>query len=549
MEDLSRQPGAITNEQKAFKAELEMLLPNSQEAESVDTETRVQQLDAESIDRELLALRPYSEIDDRGLTRLIFQYNEVTFSFAGRQEIPRFTTLERSKPQRLGHQRWDAPEAFEDDLELDERRQYVEYNDYLSVLQERNAAQPEHLLAETSPLGIYLLLSKLQSENTNWSTQAQAVAEGHYDDITLQMIDMVTAVNALYESEHPEAAHQPPVGEALVVQALMGNAEMRAVVQGAVDRQNLLEEQALAKEKLDMQSLLEQYKDLPAYRPEDLVVVHATNYEPGSTGNGYSVQTTHDASGFPRATIHTALNHKVDVATMAGEWDSKDFVLIAGLQDVLAADGSPNSINGADTWWSRNPGEKMDFPAGTLVAPGGDQEDLLIEQGGRTSYKSENITAEDLQRADMIFGGGTGNWLTELLKDEGGNLIDIAAEDAQRIIANGLRDLAVRREITVVRGKEYLEQDDDKYMSSEVSRRLLKMAAEQDLIITGHLHADSDESYSERVASMGERRAGTYVDPKVRRVAYASGFMGTGGRARLNYIAKQLIWMDDEEGD
>lgn len=508
--------------------------------------TSAEASEADTIDRELAALLPRTEIDDQGYTRLVLEHNGITFSFAGRQETPRFPTLEQSRTQRLGHQRWNAPlDDFDDADELNAQQAYQDYSDHLSELEQQNADAPEHLLIETSPLGIYSLLARLQPDNPKWASLAEAVGKNEYSDEVLHMIDMITGVNALYEEEHPEAKKQSPVGEALVVQALLGNQEASAVAERAVDRQSKLEAEALAVAKVDQQTALERYAGIEAFRPSDLVVVRVSAYEPHATSNGYEVQTAHDASGFPRATLHTTLNHTVE-SHMWGNWDNKDYVLIADFEDVLAANGSPKSLNGADTWWSRDPGETMQFPAGTLVAPGGDQDELMHEVKGKSTYKSEKITEEDVKEADMIFGQGASNRLLQALVDEEGSPIELSSEAGQRILANGLRDLLVQHEITVVRGKKYLPQTDEKYMPSDVSRRLSKMAAELDLAITGHLHADSDESYAENSVSRGGRY-GAYEDPKVRRVAYASGFMTTGGRDRLDYLAKQLV--EDEEGD
>ena len=516
-------------------------------AEMLDVLKSAESSDVDIIDRELAKLSPRTEIDDQGLSRLILERNGITFSFAGRQETPRYATLEQSRSQRLGHTRRNTElDGFDDQVEVDQRQAYQEYAEHLQLLEHQNAGAPEHLLSETSPLGMYLLLARLEPDNHKWAALAEEVGRNEYSDESIHMIDMITAVNALYEAERPEATKQSPVGEALVVEALLGNAEALAITEKAVARQKQLEAEALATNKVDQQASLERLVDVESFKPSDLVVVRISAYEPQATESGYQVQTAHDASGFPRATLHTTLNHTVE-SHMWGNWDNKGYVLIGDFKEVLAANGEPNSLNGADTWWSRNPGENMQFPNATLVAPGGPQEDLIHESKGRSSYKSAGITESDVLRADEIFWQGATQQLLESMRDEDGNPVELSSEEGQHILANGLRDLLVRREIVQIRGKQYLEQADEKYMSSDVSRRLSKLAAELNLTITGHLHADSDESYTEDTVGKGTRRYGGYHDPKVRRVAYASGFMGTGGQDRLDYLARQAE--EDEEGD
>lgn len=526
----------------------------------------------EQIEAVTAQFSPRSEVDDQGLNRTIFEHQGITFAFMGREETPIYHTFEVSKPTYLGREPVTLAYTKEKPALTSDQRKYFADNgmaaeeihavedkrvkewqdehdrlsgfvDKIHELDKLNADKPEHLIVEQSPYGIYSLLERLQPENPHWKDQREAVLHNQYDDETLRLIDMVTGVDAaMIDKNRPrdEDENHPPLGEAVVAAALLGDAKASNLADGAAKEQSEREARTQAKELADTLEWAESAKNLQgieAYRPEDLVVVHATSYEPKWGARGYEVETTHDATGQPRATVHTAINHKVENATLAGNWDSKDYVLVAGLDHMLDVNGPPKSLNGADTWWSRNPGEHLVFPGGTLIGPSEDQTELVLKSDGKTSYKTKGFTEEDMNILTKSFPAAASR-LAELMKDENGQPISSESEAGQRIIANTLRDALVRDEITNVRGKELMWQSDDKFMPEEIQRPITKMAAELGLGATSILHSGTQESDTEDMAARGHRVFGMYFsDPKVRRTAYASGMMAAGGISRQNYIA------------
>jgi len=347
---------------------------------------------------------------------------------------------------------------------------------------------------------------------------------------------MITAINQYYVNQVRDSALRPAFGEAIAVAALMGDNQAQLIADQAVQIQREQDIAFIEQARAAVASR-EVSPDMEAFKPGDLVVVHATAYEPSETPDGFQVVTTHDASGFPRSTVHTSLNHKVDNAEMYGEWDSKEYVVIAGLGKVMQANGDPRSLNGADTWWTRDPGEPLNLPGATLIMPGGDQDKLVIEDGHRQMYKSTGFTDADIEQSDIIL-PGTSLRIRKALNIEDGQPIPVESPDGQKIIANIIRDVLTWKEISVTRGLKVEAQEDDKFMPHEFNQRVYKMAKELKIPLTGTLHAESEESDVERDVSRGERKY-YFEDPKVRRVAYASGFMAGGGNARKEFLRRE----------
>jgi hypothetical protein len=539
--------------------------PNSQEAIDVANMAKVTPEEIESVVRQF---SPRAEVDEQGLTRTIFECGDKTFSFIGREETPVYPTIERSLPTYLGHESWwlshplnkNAPVKPESERQLlkdmglsedqiktaedseaqvwqEEHDRLVGFQDKLASLQESNKTRPEHFVAEESAYGLYSLLARIQPDNPRWQEQAQAVGANQYNQEALLVIDMATAVNAVYTEQKRGADEQPLLGEAVVIAALLGDKAAQQLAETAVKLQDERETQAQLQAQMKMEEYASQLQGVESYKPEDILVVHATNYAPEKRDDGYSVKTTHDATGYPRATVHTALNHKVE-SHLWGSWDNKDYVLVSGLDEMLAKNGSPNSINGADTWWTRNPGENLDFPNATLIAPGASQAELFTRtEDGQVLYKSNGFTTEDIGKVEELLGQDVKETINEALGTDSDQAISLESEQGQHIIANILRDTLVRKEITDVRGKQLLEQSDDKFMPMDVSQRLNKMAGQLRLSIQGGLHTESKEGYLEGVVGRGERRFAGFADAKSRRTAYASGFMGTGGTSRQRYMA------------
>jgi hypothetical protein len=547
----------------------ELLDPTSQTMPPIVSEDEIRQqvVTPEQVAEVALQFSPRTELDNTGLTRTIFEFNGQSFSFKGREETPIYHSLETSRPVYLGRESvWLAnspkpdvlTKAGEDYLKSTgasaneiadinqsrtdewqkEHDRLAGFTAQLEKLHESNTDAPEHLLVEQSAYGVFALLEKLQPDNPHWKEEKEKVGASQYDDEALGLIDMITAVDSVGldpSMESQDRQEQPPYGEVVAIAAIMGDEQAKLLVEKATQEQSQREEAIT--QPIEQR---ETYDDQEAFKPEDLVIVHATRYKPQLGDNGYEVQTLHDAIGFPRATIHTSINHKVE-SHMFGEWDDSNYVIIAGFDKMLQFDGAPISINGADTYWTRNPGEKLAFPEGTLIAPGGNQSELFARTPqNEVTYKTEGFTPTDLDIITESLGASTRTAIEEGLKSANLTLEEIDSPVGRKIVANVMRDALVRREITQTRQKQLLEQMDDKFMPLSTQSRIDKMAADLGLAISSGLHAGASEEIAERKSGSGERILGfRFTDPKVRRVVYASGLMNAGGTAKQVYDRQQ----------
>lgn len=550
-----------TDEAASFYRSLEQALP---------TEAAIERPTAESIEAIAAQFSYTPEIDQDELIRFVYKQQDVSFSFAGREETPIYPTLDQSRPAYLGRGSWwiNSPEASEvpsipeqvkaEDVKngisaerlAEMEREKVEqwqserdrlsgYDAKLAEKREVNKDKPEHFVVEQSALGVYMLLAKLHPEDNHWGEQIEAINNSHYNAEALELIDAITAVNALHDNLDEEAKENPPLGEVVVISWLQGDIAAKQIVEQAVKEQNQYEFDAQEKARANTMHNSEQIGDIEPFSPSDLAVVHATSHAPIKTSEGYQAITTFDATGFPRASIHTSLNYQVESHNW-GQWDSSDYVVISELDDMLQANGSPKSINGRDTWWTRNPGEPLAFPGATLIAPGGAQERLAdTSEDGEIRYKSQNITEEDIQATADFYHSTAPEAIRAALQGKDGQVIPLESEQGQHIVANLLRDFTARQELVNKRGKKLYEQADDKFMDTEMSKKLDKMAGELQLPLASSLHAESEESSVEHSAQMRKTR---FEDPKVRRIAYASGFMSAGGSAR-----QETLKYEDEE--
>jgi|GEM_PF-3826080 len=131
---------------------------------------------------------------------------------------------------------------------------------------------------------------------------------------------------------------------------------------------------------------------------DELVLVHATLFEPKFDESGAAlIHTRGDTQGYPRATLHFTLNHKV-VGHMQGNWDEAGYTIVAPFNPAVQANGLPANLCGIDTWWNQNPGEPVRLPGAILVKDAGNIEQLVSRQGNIVEVKTSGFTSADVEQ-------------------------------------------------------------------------------------------------------------------------------------------------------
>jgi len=321
------------------------------------------------------------ETDNAGFERKVYTVNGVTFAFRGKEELPNYPTLSNSRTQLLGDApQWVSPE---------------DYQSYQSQVTEtqRNENAPQHFLATKSLLGVVELATQFGSKDVSLTQLREDLSKGVYSPRALTLLDALVASSYVGDGGFQLEPKANNNAEALVLTALLGDPQAQTSVAQKVEALRHLEQR-------DKVRTERRATESEALRPQELVAVHATRYEPQVGANGeLLVPTTFDATSGKvlRNSVHTALNHKV-AGHMYGSWGDAGYVLIAPFESMIKANGVPTTLNTVDTWWSRNPGEPLRFPDATIVKPGGAEVKGLYEIDGQTvKFKSEGLGQGELK--------------------------------------------------------------------------------------------------------------------------------------------------------
>jgi hypothetical protein len=336
--------------------------------------------DEQSLIREKLS--PHIEQDQAGFGRVIYTLGDKTFAFRGREELPYYETMRRSITHLVGNQPRHVKEMDYLMYKADIEKASLEHSD------------SEHVVATKTPLGLVELAMAMGSETPQLRELQEKILERNYDQQVLALLDSMVAANYIDEPEEGFRQEQNPHADALVLLALMGDTSAQAIL-----GQNL---QTLQEKGATGPSFSGNTQEVEPLRVEELMCVHATNYHPTRNGHGgYEIQTTYDAAGrLLRNSVHTTLNHKVEDIFATGDWGSTDYVVLSPFEDMMRANGKPARINTVDTWWVRNPGEKLTFPDATLVEPASEAINGLFEVsdgGRRVIFKDGNYTFADIK--------------------------------------------------------------------------------------------------------------------------------------------------------
>lgn len=166
-----------------------------------------------------------------------------------------------------------------------------------------------------------------------------------------------------------------------------------------------------------------------------LALVHVTDFMPNEDDNTPLIQSRFNAMGgvsafdngdmnYLRNTVHFTLNHPVE-SHMMGEWDDKDIIIIAPLQDVMEANGNPTCFNTVDTFWATAENAPVRMKNGVIIMPSNDlpQNQMVSQRAGSNKIIYRKITSiedapaliEHLREADYTFVNRTKNLLDEFV--------------------------------------------------------------------------------------------------------------------------------------
>lgn len=351
----------------------------------------LQQSQCEEIVNKLF--QPRKEIDKAGFGRKIYKLGEKEVIFRGKEELPKFQSLENTSTEIIGSKPKNT--SMED------------FKNWKSGFKHEDDLSSNTIVVSKDVSGVLSLLSIIDEKNADWRNMLSEINSGIYNPKTLDLIDKLIACN--WVKENGTGWNEDQVAgdaEIIVIASLTGNTEAQNFVDKQLENMKELDKKrtVLFREEQEENWKYSEEKFTPV-KLEDVVCTHATSYEPVNLGNGeFGVPTTADATGYEyvRNTVHVYLNSRVE-GHMGGHWDKTPYTLISPIKSMLVENGNPSSIDFYDTWWVRNPGELLRFPSASIVKPGEVPDGKLYVIGEKeTLFKAKDYTLNDLNSNDLV---------------------------------------------------------------------------------------------------------------------------------------------------
>lgn len=191
-------------------------------------------------------------------------------------------------------------------------------------------------------------------------------------------------------------ADRNPESVITLARALAGDPAAHEQVQLALDTMNASDTLWDKLRAQNARNRIFNSKVRPGIDIDDLVLVHATKFEPQFDENGLtSIHTRQDTQGYPRASLHFTLNHRI-TSHNESSWDAAAYTIVAPMNEAINLNGTPSTLCGIDTWWNCNPGEPVVLPNAVLVADGGNIEPLRIRNDNRLNIKTGDFNEKDV---------------------------------------------------------------------------------------------------------------------------------------------------------
>ena len=237
------------------------------------------------------------------------------------------------------------------------------------------------LIATNSPEGILGLARKLAEPNSKSSENINEMINdiqkgGPYSEKVKELTDQIVAC-AMFDKNG--TALDDKVDEdayALVTVSLCGNENASRIVSNRLDifRETLQKRQerihdACAADRETISEYMEQH-NIPEISPSDIALVHSTKHkvERDSKGNVILSPTSAHEQRSIRSSIHFTPNGQV-TSHGYGAWSNKNRLIVANFQNMIDRNGNPAVMSGADTYFTRSPGETLVLEGALVVEP------------------------------------------------------------------------------------------------------------------------------------------------------------------------------------
>lgn len=329
------------------------------------------------------------EQDQFEFKRKIYKYENITFMFRGREEMPTTPTINESTNILIGSE----------PVQLSEEQ----FNTYRKETQktdvEKDTTQNTNYIVTKDLEGVLQLVSILKPEDGEITSLLNEVKKGKYSGKSLDIVDKLMACNFI-EEDNEKWLELPSSSDAetVAILSLLGDRDADVFIEKQLQKMANLDKKRKIQEKENVKDeawLMSKYQLENIADVDKKVCVHATDYKPVFSKSGYEVKTLGDATDFKflRNTVHVSLDHKV-VSHTAGNWQERKYVIISPFKDMISINGKPIVTVEHDTYWGRNPGESLKFPNGILVEKGDTKngELFMVNEPGHYIFKEKKFS-------------------------------------------------------------------------------------------------------------------------------------------------------------
>lgn len=353
-----------------------------------------------------LSIEARTVLDEQDYKRRVYDLGpNLSVTFRGRDELPTVGSSEFSDGR---------PSVVLTPDELPHVVDRAEFSEYVST-HPNTDSENKNLIVNATPVGIIDLVHRLSGEETMSSERSEMRANflsGKIGDKENAILDMLATAFVGIEFGDPLAVSDGFMDVSL---ALAGNTEKRTEIH---EKAIILstQERGLVARELGEDALVLTYEHEPIdpgvlEKTKGLVLVRTIDHEPKISENGIvevypAAEITRDLHGthseaeenfIPRQTTHFTLNHFVR-SHMEGNFENRGYVVVSPLSSALEAGQRPANLFGVDTWFTTGPGESVKLPDSKIIEAGTDQEDLVIDEGIKRTYKTAGFKLEDLSK-------------------------------------------------------------------------------------------------------------------------------------------------------
>jgi TP901 family phage tail tape measure protein len=237
-----------------------------------------------------------------------------------------------------------------------------------------------------TPQGLLQAALKMNPKNTSNQTMLDNFMSNNIGKPELDFLDNMSASIGINKKGGLNTSGEQTDGFAMLLSSLAGNKNAQSLI-------SYKTKQFLAANKY----LQQDYKGNtggvhePMLGPENIKnvpVIHSTKFDIVKDKFGNIVlntlgdHSTGSSSPWSRPSLHTTLEAPVERTsfhTGGEEWSNMNKQIITDLQSMVEANGLPRSLNPADTWWLRNPGQALVMKNARVVMPYNNEKTYVAE--------------------------------------------------------------------------------------------------------------------------------------------------------------------------